>query len=203
VNALHIIYSDLKQCLDSLRAETEKQAAARVKLAAEIKRDVEVGCSCETAGAWDADEERGRQGPTSEFAGRLANLKKTVGFARSRTASVIDADQIPLSLQYQANTEKTYKSKSTLEASVAKARERYEQDCLRINAYTANSSIVQGKELDKLQKQMEKVQATVGNNERDFRLQVRTLEEMSLKWESEWKGFCDVSGASGLWGAGY
>ncbi len=35
--------SDLKQCLDSLRTETEKQAAARVKLALEIKRDVEVG----------------------------------------------------------------------------------------------------------------------------------------------------------------
>lgn len=83
------------------------------------------------------------------------------------------------------------------------ARERYEQDCLRINAFTANSSIVQGKELDKLQRQMEKVQATVGHNEREFKSYVRLLEETTTKWESEWKGFCDVRREKGLgdrWG---
>jgi len=140
---------DLRQCLESLRGETEKQASARVKLASEIRKDVE--------------------GPTNEFSSRLTNLKKT----------------------YQASIEKSYKNKVAQEGYVAKARERYEQDCLRINAFTANSSIVQGKELDKLQKQMEKVQATVGNNEKEFRGLVKLLEQTTVNWESDWKGFCD------------
>src|SRR4051812_5606352 len=102
------------------------------------------------------------------------------------------AQSLLFSVQYQASIEKSYKNKVAQEGYVAKARERYEQDCLRINAFTANSSIVQGKELDKLQKQMEKVQATVGNNEKEFRGLVKLLEQTTVNWESDWKGFCDV-----------
>lgn len=71
------------------------------------------------------------------------------------------------------------------------ARERYEQDCLRINSFTANASIVQGRELEKLQKQLDKVNSSVGGNEREYQALVRMLEETARKWELEWKGFCD------------
>ena len=71
------------------------------------------------------------------------------------------------------------------------ARERYEQDCLRINSFTANASIVQGRELEKLQRQLDKVNSSVGGNEREYQAMVRMLEETTRKWELEWKGFCD------------
>lgn len=140
---------DLRTALDTLKNETDKQAAARTKLVGEIKRDIE--------------------GPVSEFSSRLSNLKKT----------------------YQASIEKSWKNKTAQEAYVAKARERYEQDCLRINAFTANSSIAQGKELEKIQKQLEKVHSTVGVNEKEYKSYVRVLEETTKKWEVEWKQFCD------------
>jgi hypothetical protein len=43
---------------------------------------------------------------------------------------------------------------------------------------------------------MEKVQATVGNNEKEFRGLVKLLEQTTVNWENDWKGFCDVSGTS-------
>lgn len=46
--------------------------------------------------------------------------------------------------------EKLYKNKQTQEHYVNKAREKYEQDCVKINGYTAQSSLVQGKDLDKV-----------------------------------------------------
>lgn len=73
------------------------------------------------------------------------------------------------------------------------AKERYESDCLKLNSYTANSQLVQGKELDKLQSKLDRVRQTIGANEQDFRQFVRVLEGTTGKWEQEWKAFCDVS----------
>jgi SMC interacting uncharacterized protein involved in chromosome segregation len=50
---------------------------------------------------------------------------------------------------------------------------------------------VQGRELEKLQKQLDKVNSSVGGNEREYQALVRMLEETTRKWELEWKGFCD------------
>jgi hypothetical protein len=41
---------------------------------------------------------------------------------------------------------------------------------------------------------LDKVQHTVGGNERDYKTSVKALEETTRKWEMEWKTFCDVSG---------
>lgn len=72
------------------------------------------------------------------------------------------------------------------------ARERYESDCLKLNSYTANMQLTQGKEQEKLQGKIERVQQTIGSNERDFKNFVSVLETTTQKWENEWKSFCDV-----------
>lgn len=72
------------------------------------------------------------------------------------------------------------------------AKERYESDCLKLNSYTANSQLVQGKELEKLQSKLDRVRQTIGSNEQDFGQFVRVLEVTTAKWEQEWKAFCDV-----------
>ncbi|KAK8870004.1 hypothetical protein IAR55_000574 [Kwoniella newhampshirensis] len=107
--------------------------------------------------------------PSAELVSRLTNLKKGL----------------------QGSIEKAYKNKGLQEGHVQKARERYEQDCLKLNSYTAQSSLTQGKELEKLQTKLERVRQTIGANEQDFRQFVRLLEQTQGKWESEWKSFCD------------
>lgn len=73
------------------------------------------------------------------------------------------------------------------------ARERYESDCLKLNSYTANTQLVQGKELEKIHGKVDRVRQTIGSNEQDFRNFVSVLEGTTQKWENEWKGFTDVS----------
>lgn len=74
-----------------------------------------------------------------------------------------------------------------------KAREKYESDCVLINSYTAQSTLLQGKELDKIQTKLERAQQTVQANERDYQNFARALGDTSKRWEGEWKTYCDVS----------
>jgi hypothetical protein len=62
-----------------------------------------------------------------------------------------------------------------------------------LNSYTANAALSQGKELEKIQTKLERVRQTIGGNEQDFRQFVKVLEGTTQKWETEWRGFCDVS----------
>ncbi|TFY80260.1 hypothetical protein EWM64_g3754 [Hericium alpestre] len=91
----------------------------------------------------------------------------------------------------QAAIEKQFKTKQAQEAHVTKAREKYEADCLRINGLTAQATLVQGKDLEKIQRQLERTQQTVGANEKDFANFARILQDTTVKWEQEWKAYCD------------
>ncbi|KAI9441792.1 hypothetical protein H4582DRAFT_1875208 [Lactarius indigo] len=92
---------------------------------------------------------------------------------------------------YQGAIEKQFKTKQAQEGHVNKAREKYEQDCLRINAYTAQSTLVQGKDLERISVKLERAQQTVHANEREFSNFARALQDTVSKWEQEWKQFCD------------
>ncbi|KZV84348.1 hypothetical protein EXIGLDRAFT_727278 [Exidia glandulosa HHB12029] len=92
---------------------------------------------------------------------------------------------------FQAQIEKQYKAKQTQESYVEKAREKYEQDCVRINSYTAQSTLVQGRDYDKLQLKLDRVRQTVQANENDFRNFQRALADTCAKWEKDWRTFCD------------
>ena len=50
---------------------------------------------------------------------------------------------------------------------------------------------LQGKDLDKVQLKLERAQQTVHANERDFSNFARALQDTVVKWEQDWKMFCD------------
>lgn len=101
------------------------------------------------------------------------------------------AKQLHHKKTYLAGIEKQFKAKQLQEAHVDKAREKYEQDCMRINSYTAQSSLVQGKDLEKIQLKLERAKQTVQTNEREFVNFTRAFETTVQKWERDWKAFCD------------
>lgn len=160
---------DLADSLQHLLSETAQQASYHSSLSNEIRQTVEH--------------------PSAELGMRMSNLKKGL----------------------QAAVEKAYKNKGLQEGHVQKvglnicrghspwgliglqARDRYEQDCLKLNSYTAQSSLTQGKELEKLHTKLDRVRQTIGANENDFKQFVKVLEITHKKWEQEWKNFCDVS----------
>lgn len=90
-----------------------------------------------------------------------------------------------------ANIEKLYKQKTTQESYVNKSRDKYEQDCIRINGYTAQSSLVQGRDLEKVTSKLDKAQSTVNGNDKDYQNFIRALKDTTLKWNAEWKAYLD------------
>ncbi|EIN06419.1 hypothetical protein PUNSTDRAFT_105403 [Punctularia strigosozonata HHB-11173 SS5] len=140
---------ELRNSLDTLRLETDKQASYHMNLAKQVKDDLEA--------------------QTAAFCAKQAHHKKT----------------------FQAAIEKEFKNKQTQESYVNKAREKYESDCLRINSYTAQSTLVQGKDLEKINLKLERAQQTVQANERDFANFARALADTVRQWEIDWKAFCD------------
>ncbi|EMD32962.1 hypothetical protein CERSUDRAFT_118390 [Gelatoporia subvermispora B] len=92
---------------------------------------------------------------------------------------------------FQAAIEKEFRTKQTQESYVNKAREKYETDCMRINALTAQATLMQGKDLEKNQIKLDRAQQTVQANERDFANFSRALQDTVQKWEQDWKMFCD------------
>ncbi|KAH9935203.1 uncharacterized protein BXZ73DRAFT_89541 [Epithele typhae] len=141
---------ELRAAIDTLKQETEKQAASHLVVAQAIKAELEV--------------------PSQNFIQKQQQHKRGP----------------------QAAIEKDLKNKQTQEGYVARAREKYEQDCMRINSYTAQSTLIQGRDLEKVHMKLERAQQTVQANQRDYANFARALQDTMQKWERSWKEFCDT-----------
>ncbi|TIA70627.1 hypothetical protein E3P92_02586 [Wallemia ichthyophaga] len=108
--------------------------------------------------------------PTNEWSIRLSNLKKS-------------------SL---ATIEKKYKVLQTQESYVDKAKAKYTDNCVSINTFTAQKSLLQGKDLDRVDVKLEKAKSVVGANERDYQNFVKALSDTRKRWEADWRMFCDL-----------
>lgn len=139
----------MRACIDSLKAETDKQASFHQLLAQQMRTDME--------------------NVVNEFHTKQQQFKKIT----------------------QATIERQHKAKQVQENYVQKAKEKYEFDCQKINSYTAQSSLVQGKELEKVQVKLQRAEQTVQANERDFASFTKALAETTAKWELDWRAFCD------------
>ena len=140
---------ELRNSIDTIRIETEHQAAFHHTLSQQIRSELEA--------------------PTTAFHANQQQHKKT----------------------YQSYIEKEFKTKQIQESYVNKAREKYEQDCVLINSFTAQASLVQGKDLEKINLKLERTQQTIQTNEREFANFAKALAETAQKWEQDWIGFCD------------
>ncbi|KAF8627640.1 hypothetical protein AX15_004334 [Amanita polypyramis BW_CC] len=140
---------ELRNSLDTVRLETDKQAGYHLTLAQQIRNDLEAQANV--------------------FYNKQMHHKKA----------------------YQSVIEKEFKAKQLQESYVAKARDKYEADCVRINSFAAQSSIIQGRELEKVTQRLERAQQTVQANERDFANFAKALQDTVQKWEQNWKSFGD------------
>ena len=98
---------------------------------------------------------------TDRQAGAHANLAQQVRTELESPVGAFAARQGQFKRGAQAIIEKAFKNKQAQEGHVAKAREKYEADCMRINSYTAQSTLVQGKDLEKIQMKLDRARQTV------------------------------------------
>lgn len=91
----------------------------------------------------------------------------------------------------QNGIEKLLKVKTQQTTTVNKARDRYEQDCLKIKGYLAQGHMVMGQEERKNKAKLEKTQIQMSANSNEYEAAVKILEETTGKWNREWKAACD------------
>ncbi|GAM39620.1 hypothetical protein TCE0_034r11319 [Talaromyces pinophilus] len=91
----------------------------------------------------------------------------------------------------QNSIEKLLKIKNQQTHTVNKARDRYEQDCLRIKGYLAQGHMVMGQEERKNKAKLEKTQIQLASNSNEYEAAVKVLQETTGRWNKEWKAACD------------
>jgi len=91
----------------------------------------------------------------------------------------------------QNGIEKLLKVKTQQTGTVNKARDRFEQDCLKIKGYLAQGHMVMGQEERKNKAKLEKTQIQMSANSNEYEAAVKVLEETTGKWNREWKAACD------------
>lgn len=91
----------------------------------------------------------------------------------------------------QNGIEKLLKTKLQQTATVNKARDRFEQDCLKIKGYLAQGHMVMGQEERKNKAKLEKTQIQMSSNSNEYEAAVKVLEETTGKWNREWKAAAD------------
>lgn len=107
--------------------------------------------------------------PTIEFHARLLHHKMT----------------------HQASIKKLFKTKQTWESCVNEAREKYEQEYARIKSFKAQASLVPRKDRKKINVKLERIQKTIQTNAQELSNFSMALKETVVKWEQDWKSFCD------------
>ncbi|KAK4996492.1 formin-binding protein [Elasticomyces elasticus] len=91
----------------------------------------------------------------------------------------------------QTGIEKLLKTKTQQTGTVNKARDRYEQDCLKIKGYLAQGHMVMGQEERKNKAKLEKTQIQMSATSNEYEAAVKILEETTGRWNREWKAACD------------
>lgn len=93
----------------------------------------------------------------------------------------------------QGGIEKLLKVKMQQTMALNKAKDRYEQDCLKIKGYLAQGHMVMGQEERKNKAKLEKTQLQLSTTNNEYEAAVKVLEETTARWNREWKAACDVS----------
>jgi len=91
----------------------------------------------------------------------------------------------------QTGIEKLHKSKNQQTSAANKARDKYENDCLKVKGYLAQGHMVMGQEERKNKAKLEKTQIQMSTNSNEYEAAIKVLEETTGRWNREWKAACD------------
>lgn len=91
----------------------------------------------------------------------------------------------------QGGIEKLHKSKAQQTGTANKARDKYENDCLKVKGYLAQGHMVMGQEERKNKAKLEKTQIQMSSNSNEYEAAIKILEETTGRWNREWKAACD------------
>jgi hypothetical protein len=81
---------------------------------------------------------------------------------------------------------------ASADTNLVQARDKYEQDCLKIKGYLAQGHMVMGQEERKINAKLEKTKIQVSSTSSEYETAIKALEETTGRWNRDWKAACDV-----------
>lgn len=152
--------------LDTVKREIEAMGKAHQNVANQMKTELEE--------------------PFSAFAGAMKERRKIVQVGIEKL--------LKLKMQQTASANKVSNSSEsyTVFLTDSKARDKYEQDCLKIKGYLAQGHMVMGQEERKINAKLEKTKIQVSSTSSDYEAAIKVLEETTGRWNRDWKIACDV-----------
>ena len=94
--------------------------------------------------------------------------------------------------QLQAGVEKLFKLKLQQQADAKRLKERYESDCQKVNGLSAQQNLLLGRELEKNNNKLEKIQGSLMASKAEYQHATDVLSETSDKWKHEWTKACNA-----------
>uniref|UniRef100_A0A060T2E7 ARAD1A01232p n=1 Tax=Blastobotrys adeninivorans TaxID=409370 RepID=A0A060T2E7_BLAAD len=91
----------------------------------------------------------------------------------------------------ETTMEKLSKAKAADMQTAEKYRQKYESDCNRINGHLAQQNMLMGKELDRNNAKLDRLQQSIEQTKREYQGSLRILAETMDHWNQEWKNGCD------------
>ena len=155
----------LRMSLDVVRAEVESMGKQHQNIAQQMKSELDESLAA--------------------FGGGMKERRKIVQGGIEKL--------LKLKMQQTAAVNKVRSSPATGNCAYdQQARDRYEQDCLKIKGYLAQGHMVMGQEERKNKAKLEKTQINMSTTSSEYEQAVKMLEETTGRWNREWKAACDV-----------
>jgi hypothetical protein len=170
-----------KAALERVRMETSNVADAHEKLAAyvtSLSQQRATACTRMMRTSLEAKTKDFDAGRDSRRRNPQASIEKLLK-AKQQQEQLVNKVRCP-SQRRPAGLKRT------------QARDKYRADCVAINGYTAQTSLVQGRDLDRVSAKLDKAQATIQVNEKEYRAYLAALKETTSTWNLEWKAFADL-----------
>ncbi|KAF9582104.1 hypothetical protein BGW38_000641 [Lunasporangiospora selenospora] len=92
---------------------------------------------------------------------------------------------------YQYTVDKTFRNKQLYSQQLAKAKEKYDQECVRTKSFPTAKLTLTGKDSSKASAKSEKTEQASKTAELEYQTSLRQLQEINEKWIVEWRVACD------------
>ncbi|SAM01071.1 hypothetical protein [Absidia glauca] len=91
----------------------------------------------------------------------------------------------------QTSVDKAHRNKQLHTAHVAKAKEKYESECVKQISYEGQLTTAGFREADRLRQKLERCTHDIGVFEQEYKSACAKLADATTVWDNEWKYACD------------
>ncbi|KAG9299422.1 hypothetical protein G9A89_009374 [Geosiphon pyriformis] len=119
------------------------------------------------------------------------NLAQNIKAKLEQELATFIASQKEKRKQQTLIVDRSLRNKQTQTANLQKAKEKYETECVKMNALLASRQNSIGKDLDKFNFKLEKSQIALRIADQEYQNYLKGASDLTQKWNLDWRVTCD------------